>query len=56
MSEYYQNLIEKLNARFGDAISGSSVAFGEANIVVDKAQLLQVATALRDESDFAFEE
>lgn len=56
MSEYYQNLIEKLNTRFGDAITGSSVQFGEANIVVDKAQLLQVATALRDETDFAFEE
>lgn len=56
MSKYYQNLIEKLNTRFADAISGSSVQFGEANIVVDKAQLLQVATALRDEADFAFEE
>jgi len=56
MSEYYQNLIEKLNTRFGNAITGSSVQFGEANIVVDKAQLLQVATALRDEADFAFEE
>ena len=56
MSEYYLNLIEKLNTRFGDAITGSSVQFGEANIVVDREQLLQVATALRDEVDFAFEE
>lgn len=56
MSEYYQNLIEKLNTRFADAISGSSVQFGEANIVVDKSELQQVATALRDEADFAFEE
>lgn len=56
MSEYYLNLIEKLNTRFGDAITGSSVQYGEANIVVDKGQLLQVATALRDEADFAFEE
>ncbi len=56
MSEYYQNLLEKLNTRFGDAITGSSVQFGEANIVVDKSQLLQVATALRDEAEFAFEE
>jgi NADH-quinone oxidoreductase subunit C len=56
MSEYYQNLLEKLNSRFGAAISGSSVQFGEANIVVDKAQLLEVATALRDEPEFAFQE
>lgn len=56
MSEYYQGLLEKLNTRFGDAISGSSVQFGEANIVVDKEKLLEVATALRDEADFAFEE
>lgn len=56
MSEYYQDLIEKLNARFGDAITASSVHFGEATIVVDKAQLLQLATALRDETDFAFEQ
>ena len=56
MSEYYQNLIEKLNTRFGDAITGSSVQFGDANIVVARDQLLEVATALRDEADFAFEE
>ena len=56
MSEYYQNLLEKLNSRFGDAITGSSVQFGEANIVVDKARLIEVATALRTEADFAFEE
>ncbi len=56
MSEYYQNLIEKLNTRFGDAITGSSVQFGEANIVVDREQLQPLAKALRDEADFAFEE
>ncbi|MDH5446899.1 MAG: NADH-quinone oxidoreductase subunit C [Gammaproteobacteria bacterium] len=56
MSEYYQNLLEKLNERFGDAITGSSVKFGEANITVDKGKLLDVATALRDEAGFAFEE
>lgn len=56
MSEYYQNLLEKLHKRFGDAITGSSVQFGEANIVVDRAQMLQVVTALRDEADFALEE
>jgi len=56
MSEYYQNLIEKLSSRFGDAITGSSVQFGEANIVVDRVQWLALATALRDEADFAFQE
>lgn len=56
MSEYYQELIEKLNARFGEAITGSSVQFGEANIVVDKAQLLPVAAALHGEADFLFQE
>jgi len=56
MSEYYQNLVEKLTDRFGDAITGSKVQFSEANIVVDRTQLLQVATALRDEPDFSFEE
>ncbi len=56
MSEYYLNLIESLTSRFGNAITGSSVHFGEANIVVDKAQLQQVATALRDEAEFKFEE
>ncbi len=56
MSEYYQNLLEKLNSRFGAAITGSSVKFGEANITVDKARLIEMATALRDEPEFAFEE
>lgn len=56
MSEYYQNLLEKLNTRFGDAITGSSVKFGDANIVVERTRMIEVATALRDEPEFAFEE
>ena len=56
MSEYYQNLASQLRDRFGDAVSDCHVAFGELNLVVDKENLIEVATALRDEDAFACEE
>ncbi|MFO7602395.1 MAG: NADH-quinone oxidoreductase subunit C [Gammaproteobacteria bacterium] len=56
MSEYYQNLASKVRDRFGDVVSDCHVAFGELTLVIDKVDLIEVATALRDEADFAFEE
>ena len=56
MSEYYQNLASKIRERFGDAVSDCHVAFGELTLVVDKTDLIEVATALRDEDDFACQE
>ena len=56
MSEYYQNLASQLRDRFGDTVSDCHVAFGELTLVVDKGDLIEVATALRDEEAFACEE
>ncbi len=56
MSEYYKNLASKIRDRFGHAVSDCHVAYGELTLVVDKVDLIDVATALRDEADFACEE
>ena len=56
MSEYYQSLASKIRERFGDAVSDCHVTYGELTLVIDKAELIEVATALRDEADFACEE
>ena len=56
MSEYYQSLASKIRERFGDAVSDCHVTYGELTLVIDKAELIEVATALREEADFACEE
>ncbi|MDH5776748.1 MAG: NADH-quinone oxidoreductase subunit C [Gammaproteobacteria bacterium] len=56
MSDYYKNLLEQLRNSFGDAVSDGRIHFGEATLIVNKDQLTQVCTKLRDASEFAFEE
>jgi len=49
-------LVEKLQARFGDALLECKLDRGEVTIEVAPAQAIAVFTALRDELDFAFEQ
>jgi NADH-quinone oxidoreductase subunit C len=56
MSENTQTLAQKLAARFGERIAALVEAHGETTIEVAPQHLLEVARALRDEKDFAFEQ
>lgn len=56
MSQRVQQLADALNERFGAGLAGCHVAFGEVTIEVDAERLLAVATALRDEQPFRFEQ
>ncbi len=56
MSDYYENLAERVQQRLGDRIDAAHVAFGELTIEVAPEQLIAVATQLRDDKEFAFEE
>ncbi|MFZ1643258.1 MAG: NADH-quinone oxidoreductase subunit C [Candidatus Contendobacter sp.] len=51
-----QILVEKLQARFGDALLGCKLDRGEVTIEVAPARAIEVFTALRAEPDFAFEQ
>ncbi|QAU23878.1 NADH-quinone oxidoreductase subunit C [Dyella sp. M7H15-1] len=56
MSDTQTNsLAERLNARFGDQLK-ITVTYGQVTAVVSAANLLTVATALRDEPGFRFTE
>lgn len=56
MSDYYKNLGERICERFGDRISSTNVSLGELTVVIEKDCVLPVTEALRDNSEFAFEE
>lgn len=56
MTEHLQNLAARLENRFKGSIDACKTAFGEVTLEVKPAKLLEVCHALRDESDFAFEE
>jgi len=56
MSERVRQLAEKLTERFGSAITGTTVAHGEVTAEVPADRLVSVATALRDEEPFRFEQ
>jgi len=51
-----QTLVEKLQARFGDALLECKLDRGEVTLEISPAQALDIFTALRDESEFAFEQ
>ena len=51
-----QTLVEKLQARFGDALLECKLDRGEVTVEVSPARAIEVFTALRDEPDFAFEQ
>jgi NADH-quinone oxidoreductase subunit C len=57
MSETQSNsLAERLVARFGDVLANVETVRGQTTVEVAVSDLLQVATALRDEPDFDFSE
>jgi NADH-quinone oxidoreductase subunit C len=51
-----QTLVEKLQARFGDALLQCRLDRGEVTIEIPPARALDIFAALRDEPDFAFEQ
>ena len=54
MSDRYETLAARLDERFGDRVKRVPSSCGELTCEVHKDDLLDVATALRDEEDFAF--
>jgi len=55
MTDSSRQLAEQLRHRFGESLSSIVDAVGEVTIELAGENLLEVATALRDEADFAFE-
>ena len=56
MSDYYNKLADSLRKRFVGQFDECFVSVGELNFVVKKESFIEVCTALRDESEFHFEE
>jgi len=56
MSDYYQQLANRVRERFGDRITDCVVAQGELTVIIEKDCVLPVTEALRDDEDLAFEE
>ena len=56
MADALQSLVEKLQTRFGDILLECKLDLGEVTIEVAPQKLIEVFTALRDESDFVFEQ
>ena len=56
MSDSSRQLAEQLQERFGDSLQAVIDSVGEVTIEVGSTGLLEVATALRDEPRFGFEE
>ncbi len=50
------NLLEQIQARFGDAVTSAREAYGQYTIEIAADRLLEVAQALRDEPAFHFEQ
>jgi NADH-quinone oxidoreductase subunit C len=49
-------LVEKLQTRFGDALQACKLDRDEVTIEIPPARAIEIFTALRDESEFAFEQ
>lgn len=56
MSAKLETLSQNLQMHFGDKLKSLKLVLGEITIEVDAADYLAVMTALKDESDFQFEE
>jgi len=56
MTQRVQQLADALRDRFGTMLSDCGVTVGEVTIVVPAEQLVEVATAVRDEPPFRFEQ
>lgn len=55
MIERYEKLASNIDERFGDQVRRVPSICGELTYEVDKDDLVEVATALRNEGDFGFE-
>jgi len=56
MSDYYNKLADSLRNRFAGMFDECFVSVGQLNLVVKKQNLIEVCTALRDETEYHFEE
>ena len=55
MSERYEALAARIHERFGEQVARVASTCGELTYEVGKDDLIEVATALRNEGDFGFE-
>ena len=55
MSERYETLATRIHERFGEQMSRVPSICGELTYELDKDDLIEIATALRNEGDFGFE-
>jgi len=55
MSERLETLADRLDERFGERLRRVASSCGELTCEVDKEDLIEVATALRNEAEFGFE-
>ncbi len=55
MSEIYETLAARIDARFGEKLTRVDSTCGELTYRLDKDELVEVARALRDEPEFHFE-
>lgn len=56
MHKRYETLAARLEERFGEKLARVESSCGELSYEVGKDELVSVATALRDEADFGFEQ
>lgn len=56
MSDFYGTLAARIEARFGEQVKRLESRCGELTYEVDKRDLVAVATVLRDEPEFSFEQ
>ena len=57
MSDFYEALAARIEARFGDRVTRVPSRCGELTYeIADKGDLVEICTALRDEPDFSFEQ
>lgn len=56
MSSSLETLAARIESRFGATVARIPSSCGELSYIVEKESLVSVAKALRDESDFAFEQ
>jgi NADH-quinone oxidoreductase subunit C len=55
MSERYETLAARIDERFGEQMRRLPSICGELSYELDKDDLTEIATALRNEADFGFE-
>ena len=55
MTDRYERLAARLDERFGEQVTRVASICGELTLEVGKDDLIEVATALRNEADFGFE-